>query len=456
MSFQEITASFADLAWGHHMLVLLVGGGLFFTIFSGFAPFRYMRHAIDIVRGKYDDKKAEGQISHAGALASAMAGTVGLGNIGSVAVAIMVGGPGAIFWMWVSAILGMATKFFTGTLAIMYREKDENGTPQGGPMYIITQGLGSKWKPLAILFCIAGMVGNLPLFNTNQIVQIIREYLIVKPGFVAAGESTFAVDLTLGFFICTLVGIVILGGIKRIANVAVKVVPTMVAIYVSCAAYVLITHADQIPYYFGLIVTQAFAADSVAGGVLGAMLIGIRRAAFSNEAGIGTEVMAHGSAKTNEPVREGLVAMLGPFIDTIIVCTATAMIILISGVWQVSDAEGVVLSAKAFEQTIPGVGPYILIVCVFFFGISTVFTQAFYGSQCFAFLFGRSKVRYYLYVYIGIILFAATASVSEIVNIVDGFYALMAIPTMTCALLLAPKVKAAAKDYFGRLNRGEM
>lgn len=452
MTLVELTQQFADIAWGPHMLILLVGGGLFFLIYSRFVPFRYIGHAISILRGKHPDDGAEGQISHAGALSSAMAGTVGMGNIGSVAVAIMVGGPGAIFWMWISAIVGMATKFFTCTLAIMYRGKDENGDVQGGPMYIITQGLSKKWHFLAVFFCVVGLVGNFPLFNSNQLVQIIREWLIVKPGYFPADESTFILDLGLGIVVMLIVASVILGGIKRIATVASKVVPLMILIYMGCAFYVIATHLSEIPGYFALIFTEAFSLNSVGGGILGTMLIGIRRAAFSNEAGIGTEVMAHGCAKTNEPVKEGLVAMLGPAIDTLMVCTATAMIILISGVWQGTEAEGVNLSAQAFSITMPGVGPYLLILCVVFFSISTIFTQAFYGGQCFAFLFGRSKIRYYQYFYLLAILFAATASLQEIVNIIDAAYALMAIPTMTSAILLAPKVKAASIKYFAKLK----
>ncbi|QIR16042.1 alanine/glycine:cation symporter family protein [Shewanella aestuarii] len=451
MTLVELTQQLADMAWGPHMLILLVGGGLFFLIYSCFVPFRYVGHAINIVRGKYPDDGADGHISHAGALSSAMAGTVGMGNIGSVAVAIMVGGPGAIFWMWISAIVGMATKFFTCTLAIMYRGRDEEGQVQGGPMYIITQGLGKKWRFLAVFFCVVGLVGNFPLFNSNQLVQIIREWLFIKPGFYPTAQSTFALDLALGIVVMLIVASVILGGIKRIALVATKVVPLMILIYMGCAFYVIITHITEIPYYFKLIITEAFSLNSVGGGILGTMLIGIRRAAFSNEAGIGTEVMAHGSAKTNEPVKEGLVAMLGPAIDTLLVCTATAMIILISGVWQGTEAEGVNLSAQAFNVTMPGVGPYLLILCVVFFSISTIFTQAFYGGQCFAFLFGRRHIRFYQYFYLLAILFAATASLQEIVNIIDAAYALMAIPTMTSAILLAPKVREAAKKYFAKL-----
>ncbi|WP_394132287.1 alanine/glycine:cation symporter family protein [Shewanella maritima] len=451
MTLEQITLKAADIAWGPHML-LLVGGGVFFLLYSRFVPFRYLRHAIEIVAGKHPDKGAKGHISHAGALSSAMAGTVGMGNIGSVAVAIMVGGPGAIFWMWISAIVGIATKFFTCTLAIMYRGTDENGQVQGGPMYIITQGLDKKWHFLAVFFCVVGLVGNFPLFNANQLVQIVREWLIVKPGLIDSAEGTFWIDLSLGVVVMCVVASVILGGIKRIAAVALRVVPLMILLYLSCAFFVIATNIANVPGYFKLIITEAFSLNSVGGGILGTMLIGIRRAAFSNEAGIGTEVMAHGSAKTSEPVKEGLVAMLGPAIDTLIVCTATAMIILISGVWQGTEAQGVNLSAQAFNVTIPGIGPYLLIICVIFFSISTIFTQAFYGGQCFAFLFGRKHLRYYRYVFLLAILFAATATIQEVVNLIDAAYALMAIPTMTSAILLAPKVRAEAKRYFAKLE----
>lgn len=453
--FAAAAAQFAAFAWGPHMLFLLVGGGLFFLIYSGLAPFRYLKHAIDIVRGKYPEADAAGNISHAGALSSAMAGTVGMGNIGGVALAIVAGGPGAIFWMWISALVGMATKFFTCTLAIMYRGQDETGRVRGGPMYIITHGLGQKWKPLAVFFCLVGLVGNFPLFNTNQLVQILKEYLFLSPGdsgvAVGSGEH-FGLELGMGLAIMTLVALVILGGIQRIAAVAIRVVPAMILLYVGCALYVIASHIGEVPMHLWRIVEDAFSVQSVAGGILGTMLTGVKRAAFSNEAGIGTEVMVHGNAKTSEPVKEGLVAMLGPAIDTLLVCTATALIILISGVWEQGGANGISLSSAAFAATMPGVGPYLLLICVSFFAITTIFTQAFYGSQCFAFLFGASRERWYLYLYLLAILFAATNSLTDIVNIIDGAYGLMAIPTMTAALLLAPRVRAAAKNYFRRLR----
>ncbi|MCH1926325.1 amino acid carrier protein [Shewanella sp. C32] len=454
MTFAEATSAFASYAWGPHMLVLLVGGGLFFLLYSGFAPFRYLKHAINILRGKYDEPNAEGQISHLGALSSAMAGTVGMGNIGGVALAMVAGGPGAIFWMWISAIIGMATKFFTCTLAIMYRGHDDRGEVRGGPMYIITEGLGPKWKPLAIFFAVVGMMGNFPLFNTNQLVTIVKEWLVLGPektvGAVAGDH--FWLQLGLGAVIMLVVGTVVLGGITRIAAVATKAVPTMILIYVSCAIYVIGSHIEQVPYYLTQIVTEAFSMQSVAGGVLGTLVIGVKRAAFSNEAGIGTEVMAHGSAKTAEPVKEGLVAMLGPAIDTLIVCTATALIILISGVWQQGGADGISLSARAFEVTMPGVGPYLLLLCVVFFAITTIITQAFYGSQCFRFLCGSRYLPTYQCFYLLTILFAATTSLDNVVNLIDGAYALMAIPTMVSAVLLAPRVKQAAKRYFASLE----
>ncbi|MCL2912782.1 alanine:cation symporter family protein [Shewanella corallii] len=455
LTFAEATAAFASFSWGPHMLVLLVGGGTFFLLYSGLVPFRYLKHAINIVRGKYPEPGAAGNISHAGALSSAMAGTVGMGNIGGVALAIVAGGPGAIFWMWVAALVGMATKFFTCTLAIMYRGEDETGKVRGGPMYIITRGLGEKWKPLAIFFCVVGLIGNLPLFNTNQLVQILKENLFLAPGSegVAVGSGDhFLLELTLGIAIMLLVAVVILGGIKRIAAVATRVVPAMILLYIGCALYVIAGHLADVPMYLWRIVEDAFSVQSVAGGILGTMLTGVKRAAFSNEAGIGTEVMAHSNAKTAEPVKEGLVAMLGPGIDTLLVCTATALIILISGVWEAGGANGISLSSAAFDATMPGIGPKMLLVCVSFFAITTIFTQAFYGSQCFAFLFGAKLERWYLYFYLLAILFAATTSLSDIVNIIDGAYGLMAIPTMLSALLLAPKVKAAAKDYFARLK----
>ena len=323
--------------WGFPLLYLLIGGGLYFTIYSRFVPFFYLRHSIQILRGKYNNANDPGEINHFQALCSALSGTVGMGNITGVAVAIVQGGPGALFWMWICALLGMATKFFTCSLAVMYRGTDQTGQVQGGPMYFITEGLGKKWKPLAMAFCFFGLFGCLPMFQSNQLTAIVSE-MFFKPNdwFVDSSQNvTLTGQGLFGLLLAIFVGVVILGGIQRIGKVAATLVPFMVILYGGCALIIIIMHASQIPEAFRLIITDAFTGQAVTGGVLGSVIsIGVRRAAFSNEAGMGTEAMAHGAAKTKEPIREGLVAMLGPMIDTLIVCTITGLVIINTGVWK--------------------------------------------------------------------------------------------------------------------------
>lgn len=438
--------------WGLPLVYLLVGGGLFFMIYSRFAPFKYFKHALEILRGKYDDPDDPGDISHFEALSSALAATVGMGNISGVAVAIFMGGPGALFWMWVSAFVGMATKFFTCTLAILYRGHDSEGKLQGGPMYVIEEGLGIKWKPLAVLFAIAGMFGPLPIFQANQLTQILRDTIYIPQGWVAA-DAAFTGNLITGFVLVGLVSLVIFGGIKRIGKVTSKLVPAMVVIYVTCVLAILAMHITEIPYYLKLIVTDAFTGESVMGGAVGSLIvIGIQRGVFSNEAGIGTEELAHGAAKTKEPVREGLVAMLGPSIDTILTCTMTALAILVTGVWRSTEANGVTLTLNAFNEALPSVGTYLLVICVICFSISSMLTYSYYGTKCLGYLIGAERQHWYNYFYVVSIIFGTVASISAVINLIDGMFALMAIPTMISTLILAPKVMEAARSYFSRIG----
>ena len=450
--------------WGMPLVYLLVGGGLFFLIYSRFAPFKYFKHALDILRGKYDNPDDPGDISHFEALSSALAATVGMGNISGVAVAIFMGGPGALFWMWVSAFVGMATKFFTCSLSIMYRGEDSEGKVQGGPMYIIREGLAKRWggnwtylfKPLAGLFALAGIFGPLPIFQANQLTQILRDSIYIPQGWVTA-NAHLGGDLITGLVLVVLVSIVIFGGITRIGKVTSKLVPTMVVIYVGCVIAILAAHITEIPHYLGLIVTDAFTGKSVMGGAVGSLIvIGIQRGVFSNEAGLGTEALAHGAAKTKEPVREGLVAMLGPAIDTIITCTMTALAILVTGVWKSTEANGVTLTLNAFNEALPEFGTYLLVICVLFFSISSMLTYSYYGTKCLGYLIGADKQHWYNYFYVGSIIFGSIASIGAVIDLIDGMFALMAIPTMVSTILLAPKVKEAATDYFSRIETFEV
>lgn len=443
---------FADTAWSY-LLYLLIGGGLFLLLYSRFIPFRYFKHSIEIIRGKYDDPEETGDITHFQALVSALAATIGMGNISGVAIAIAVGGPGAMFWMWVSALVGIATKFFTCSLAIMYRGQDSAGKTQGGPMYVVREGLGRHWKPLAVFFAVVGVIGCLPLFQVNQLVQIIRDVIFVPMGVV--GEDHFWFDLTAGITLVLILGTVIFGGITRIADVASRVVPAMVILYMFCALWIIVINIEDVPRYLMLIITDAFTGEAAAGGAVGAVVItGVRRAAFSNEAGIGTESLVHGATKTKEPAREGMVAMLEPVIDTMIVCTCTALVILITGVWQTTTDNGVTLTSNAFESAMPGFGSYMLIICVVFFSASTIFTYSYYGTKCLGFLIGARYQFLYNYFYVGCVILASVSSLDAAVSLIDGTFALMAIPTMLSTLLLAPRVMAALRDYRRRFISG--
>jgi len=444
-------ATFANTVWGTPLLVLILGGGLFFTIYSRFVPFRFIRHAIDIVRGKYDESDDPGQINHFQALSSALASTVGMGNISGVAIAISMGGPGAVFWMWVSAIVGSATKFFTCSLAIMYRGKDDLGETQGGPMYVIHEGMGKPFRFLAVFFSVAGLFGCLALFQVNQLTQIVRDEIFLPNGIFTT--NVIFGNFVFGTIVALLVASVIFGGIRRIGYVASKMVPAMVGLYLFAGILVIFQHFWEIPSIFWLIIKDAFTGDAVMGGAVGTVIVtGVRRAAFSNEAGIGTEAMAHGAAKTSEPIREGLVAMLGPFIDTIVVCTITALVILSTGVWQNSEANGVTLTSQAFSQALPGVGSLILIVSVIVFSISTMIGYSYYGAKCTSYLFGTKWKKYYRIFYTITLIIGAVISIDAVINFLDGMFALMAIPTIVSSVILAPKVMQASRDYFGRLN----
>ncbi len=453
----QLIEDFASFVWGVPLLIILIGGGLFLITYSRLLPFRYIGHAIQVLRGKYNNPDDPGEISHFQALTTALSTTIGMGNVSGVAVAIAVGGPGAVFWLWISAIIGMNTKFFTSALAVMFRGKDSHGDLQGGPMYFIVEGLGKQWKPLAVFFCLCGLIGVLPVFNVNQLTQAINDIVLQPNGF----KVSFYSNLTIGIILVIMTAIVILGGLHRISKVASKLVPSMVLLYFVLVLIILGVHITEVPKYFSLIFADAFSAsfykgEAFFGGALGGLiLLGIRRGAFSNEAGIGTAPMAHGAAKTTEPIREGLVAMLGPAIDTLIVCTLTALAILVTGVWQTSGANGVSLTASAFAKAIPYGGSYLLMLCVAVFSISSLFSYSYYGMKCAAFLFGAHRKHYFNYFYIASIVLGATTSLSLMLNLIDGVFALMAIPTMTATLLLSPKVLKAAKHYFNSLKNHE-
>jgi AGCS family alanine or glycine:cation symporter len=446
---EKATSAFSSFMWGYPLLILLIGGGAYFLIYSRLMPFRFFRHAIHVLMGRYDNPDEPGQINHYQALSTALSATIGMGNVSGVAVAIATGGPGAIFWMWVSAFFGVATKFFTCSLAVMYRGRDDRGEIQGGPMYVIVEGLGKKWRPLAVFFSLACMIGVLPVFQANQYTQAIRDVVLVDFGI----EGNFTSNLITGLALVTLTSMVIFGGIKRIGKVAGSLVPIMTVVYIGTVLYIIFNSPDKIIPSLELIFTDAFSGNAVLGGSLGTLIItGIKRGTFSNEAGLGTAPLAHGAAKTNEPIREGLVAMLGPIIDTILICTMTALALIITDVWKETDLNGITLTAAAFELGIPGFGHYILILCITIFSTTTMFAFPYYGIKCFSFIFGTRYQQFYNYFYIGSIILGSTASLSIIINLIDGTYALMSIPTVISTILLSPKVRQAAKIYFQKLS----
>tara|TARA_B100001750_G_scaffold50016_1_gene37929 strand:+ start:2028 stop:3413 length:1386 start_codon:yes stop_codon:yes gene_type:complete len=448
---------FSNYIWNIVSILVIGGGIIFFTyliesdIFSRLNPIQYFKHAFNVLSGKYDTPDEKGQISHFQALSTALSSTVGIGNIAGVAIAISMGGPGALFWMWVSAIVGMATKFFTCSLGIMFRGYDSANELQGGPMYVIEQGMGKKFKFLSYWFSAAGLIGCLSLLQVNQLTQIISNDIISNDNNVPY------IKLIIGIIVAIIVSFVIFGGLKRIADVASKLVPFMVFIYLLCGISIIMINIDSIPSVFSLIFNGAFNESSIYGGVAGIMVIGFQRAAFSNEAGMGTEVMAIGASKTNEPIRSGFVAMLGPFIDTILVCSITGIVILLSNDWSVSTLDGstlkgAVLTQTAFSNHLGMVGHYILLFSVITFALSTMFGYSYYGCKCASYLFGTGSKIYYRIFYVLTLVAGAVLPLELAVAIVDSMFALMAIPTMISALYLSGHVEKEFRRYFSQLE----
>lgn len=452
----------ASVVWSF-VLFLLILGGVFFLLYSKFIHYRYFSHAIAILRGKYHNPDDPGQISPYEALSTALASTVGMGNIAGVAAAISIGGPGALFWMWVTAFVGMSTNFFTSTASVMFRGKDSAGVIQGGPMYVIREAFSPAWKPLAILFSVCCLIGCLPIFQANQLTQVIidigiRDEATKAHSFFIGGAEINTAKLVIGTILMIISAIVIIGGIQRIGQWAGKMVPLMIIIYFGAVLVILLLNITQVPHYLWMVITDAFAADNyrgepALGGVVGGLIVtGVRRASFSNEAGIGTAPMALAASQTSEPIREGLVSMLSPVIDTLIVCTLTALAILVTGVWDMSGVSGVTLTVNAFESSLGETGKILLLISAFFFAITSLFSYSYYGNKAMSFMFGVSAGKWYDYFYLSTIIFGAILSMTDVMNLIDIAYALMAIPTMISGFALAPKVMAEAKSYFERMK----
>jgi AGCS family alanine or glycine:cation symporter len=435
----------------------LAVGAVYFTLRMAFVNVRLFRHAIEVVMGRYDDPNEPGEVSHFQALTAALSATVGLGNIAGVAVAVVVGGPGAVFWMVVAALFGMTSKFVECTLGLKYRVIDDKGDVRGGPMQYLHKGLdelgaGGFGRVLAVLFailCVGGSFGGGNMFQVGQSYGAINEVLPFE-----LSKSAF------GLLMAAAVGIVIIGGIRSIARVADKIVPAMVTLYVGAALYILFAHAADIPDAFGRIVTEAFVPKAGLGGMLGVIIQGVRRAAFSNEAGVGSASIAHSAAKTDEPVREGVVALLEPFIDTVVVCTMTGLVIVITGAVElpanadlVATKSGAALTAAAFGSVISWF-PRVLAVCVLLFAYSTMISWSYYGERCFTYLFGAGSSMAYKVIYLVFVYIGAVSSMSNVLDFSDLMILGMAFPNIVGLVLLSGKVKADLDAYIGKLRAG--
>ncbi len=435
------------------VVVWLVFGALFFTIKMNFINVRAFKHAIDLVRGKYDDPNDEGEVSHFQALATALSATVGLGNIAGVAVAITVGGPGATFWMIVAGLLGMSSKFVECTLGVKYRVVNDNGEVSGGPMYYLKNGLakygyGNIGKVLAVLFailCIGGSFGGGNMFQANQAyAQLSGQFPMLS------GNGPM-----FGFLLAILVGTVIIGGIKSIARVTEKIVPFMAVLYVAAALVILVVNFSEIGNAFAMIFKGAFAPSAAFGGFIGVIIQGFRRAAFSNEAGVGSASIAHSATKTNEPVSEGIVSLLEPFIDTVVICTMTALVIIVTGMSGVQGVEGAQLTSQAFESVISWF-PYVLVIAIFLFAFSTMISWSYYGLKSWTYLFGSSKKSELVYklIFLIFIIVGSSVKLGAVLDFSDMMILAMAFPNILGLLILSGEVKIDLKEYLNKVKSG--
>ena len=468
------------------VLFPLILGATYFTIYFKFINFRGILTSINIVRGKYDRidhhetleaagdatpggdsvetiavEGHEGEVSHFQALTAALSATVGLGNIAGVAIAVSIGGAGATFWMIIAGLLGMASKFVECTLGVKYRDIDENGVVYGGPMYYLTKGLKSKGleklgKILAVLFAIfviGGSFGGGNMFQVNQAFQLVEN--------ITGGEASalHGKGWLFGVVMAALVGIVIIGGIKKIAKVTDKIVPFMVGIYVTASLFVIFSNINMIGDAFVQIFNGAFSPEGVAGGAVGVLVQGFRRAAFSNEAGIGSASIAHSAVKTRYAASDGMVALLEPFIDTVVVCTMTALVLIITGNVNaanasLNDAQAILLTSGAFESAISWF-PYVLTVAVVLFAFSTMISWSYYGFQGWAYLFGRSKKMEYTYkiIFCLFVVVGSAASLGSVIGFSDAMIFAMMVPNMVGIVILAPKVKKELNKYLSAIGK---
>ncbi len=451
---------FSFLGFEMPMIVMwLIVGALFFTFYLGFVNLRKVKHAIELIKGDFDDPNDMGEVSHFQALVTALSGTVGLGNIAGVAVAIVLGGAGATFWMILAGFFGMSAKYVGCTLAVKYREINEKGEVSGGPMYYLWKGLerqgkGGLGKVLAILFailCVGGSFGGGNMFQSNQSYAQLSNVFPVFEGYGAL----------YGVVVAALVGLVIIGGIKSIAKVTDKIVPLMVAVYVLACLLIVGVNITEIGHAFSIILEGAFTGAGIKGGIVGVLVVGVQRASFSNEAGVGSAAIAHAAVKTDEPITEGVVAMLGPFIDTIVICTMTALVLIFTGFAEnTTGLVGAELTSAAFSSVFPWFR-YVLLVAIVLFAFSTMISWSYYGVKAFTFLFGGFigekkaeivyKVLFLLFVVVG-----SSSSLGAVMDFSDMMILGMAFPNILGLYFLVKEVKLDSTDYFKRVASGEI
>ncbi|MCM8536804.1 MAG: alanine:cation symporter family protein [Lentisphaeraceae bacterium] len=460
----------------YFLVAFLALGSIFFSFYYRFINFRLLKHGVDVVRGKYDNPNDQGEISHFKALTSALSATIGLGNIAGVAIAIQTGGPGAVFWMMFIALFGMCAKFSSATLAQYFRQENSDGSISGGPMYYLEIGLKDKGLKtfglvLGVMYSIllmAGAIGAGNMFQGNQAMGAVGLSL-KKLGADAAFIDQGSFKYIFGAVLALSVGAVILGGIKRIGNATSKIVPLMCAIYIIAALYIIIHHIDKVGSSISLILTNAFSPTALFGGIVGVMIIGIQRAAFSNEAGLGSASIVHAAAKTDEPVREGVVAMLGPIIDTIAVCFMTSMVVIITGKWT-ADVDstgqtlqkGAIMTLDAFGSVITWF-PYLLTICILLFAYSTMISWCYYGERGWVYLVdklsgagnGIKSVIGFRIIFVIFVFFGAINSASDIIDFSDYLLLSMAVPNILGSVFLAPFVWKKTKEYLGKYKEGK-
>ncbi|MCI0946308.1 sodium:alanine symporter family protein [Clostridioides difficile] len=448
MNLIDILNKVDAFIWGPPLLVLLVGTGILLTVKLGVVQITKLPRALKLIFSA--ENKGSGDVSSFAALCTALAATVGTGNIVGVATAIKAGGPGALFWMWIAAFFGMATKYSEGILAIKYRTKDKNGQVSGGPMYYIVNGMGEKWRPLAIFFAISGILVALLGIGTFTQVNSITDAI----------NNSFGIDPRItGVVLAVFVALVVFGGLRSISNVATKIVPFMAVIYVVICGIILISFWNKIPETFMLIIKSAFTPTAATGGFLGATMSlairnGIARGVFSNESGLGSAPIAAAAAKTEWPAEQGLISMTGTFIDTIIICTLTGFSLVISGVW-CSDLNGAVMTQAAFNGAIPTFGPILLTVSLTLFAFTTILGWSYYGERCFEFLFGVKGMNGYRTVFVAMVLLGAFLKLEVVWIIADIVNGLMAIPNLIALLALSPIIVSETKKYFEHINSPE-